>query len=297
MEMKEEKDFKWSPREAGELDLATYKVVIVGGTGGLGRAIGTLMASLRAQVTIVGQTFRDDGIKNITFIKADLSSIEVSKTVAEQIAAICPNIVVFTTGIFASIERQVTAEGLERDMAVSYLNRLTMIRILASKLEMSRDNKGLAPRVFLMGYPGSGQLGTIDDLNQEKSYGVMKAHMNTVAGNEALVLNSAQEYPGINFYGLNPGLVKTNIRNNLLGENSWKSWILEYFVGLFTKTADQYALRIVPLLIAPELEERSGTLYNDKGNAILPSEGMTEDYAARYVKASEDLLRSKDIIQ
>lgn len=34
--------------------------------------------------------------------------------------------------IFAAPKRQVTAEGIERDMAVSYLNRLVMLRNLAS---------------------------------------------------------------------------------------------------------------------------------------------------------------------
>lgn len=293
--MKQDKSFKWTPSSLESLNLSSLKVAIIGGTGGLGRAIGVLLARLGAEVIVVGQTFRDEGVKNLTFIRADLSSMEVSKEVAQRLATEALDILLFTAGIFASSERQVTAEDLERDMAVSYLNRLVMIKIIVPKLKKAKNVLGFTPRVFVMGYPGSGQLGTIDDLNQENNYGLMKTHMSTVAGNEALVLLGADYYPGVNFYGLNPGIVKTNIRNNLLGENSWKSYILEGLIGLITKTPEQYAARIVPLLVAPEIEERTGTMYNDKGDAIFASDGMTNGYAASYIQASEDLLNSKGI--
>lgn len=293
--MKQDKSFTWNPSPVDKLKLDSLKVAIVGGTNGLGRAIGHVFASHGAQVTVVGQTFRDNGVKNITFIKADLTSIETATRVAEQIPTETLDILLFTTGILASKVREETAEGLERDMAVSYLNRLAMLKVMIPKLKEKKNALGLSPRVFVMGYPGSGQLGTIDDLNQEKSYSFLKAHANTIAGNEALVLATADQYPDGNVYGLNPGLVKTNIRDNLLGPKSWKSYFIENLIGFFTKNADQYASTMVPLLVAPELEGRSGTLYNDKGNAIYPSEGMTKEYAASYVKASEELLKEKGL--
>jgi hypothetical protein len=40
-----------------------------------------------------------------------------------------------------------------------------------------------------------GGAGTLDDLNAEKSYRAFSAHMNTVAGNEVLVLDAAARYP------------------------------------------------------------------------------------------------------
>ena len=36
-------------------------------------------------------------------------------------------------------------------------------------------------------FPGAGQAGTLGDLNAEKSYSAWPVHMQTVAGNEALV--------------------------------------------------------------------------------------------------------------
>src|SRR5205823_6126471 len=53
---------------------AGTKVAIVGGTGGLGRALSRLMASRGASVIVVGQTFRDSDVPGIELIKADLSA-------------------------------------------------------------------------------------------------------------------------------------------------------------------------------------------------------------------------------
>lgn len=287
--------FSWKPKNLANLE--GLQVLVVGGTGGLGRSISQVLASAGAIVTVIGQTFRDSDVKNIKFIKGDLSSIENSQTLAKNLDVSKTDIVLFTTGIFAATKREETEEGLERDMAVSYLNRLTMIRTIAPRLSKTEKNSfGFIPRVFIMAYPGSGQLGTIDDLNQEKSYGAMKAHMNTVAGNESLVYDSASKYHGVSFYGLNPGIVKTNIRNNFLGENSWKSRILETIIGWFTPTPEQYASGIAPLLIAPELEDRNGAIFDSKGNALHPSKGLTKEYASRYVEASEKLLSSRKLI-
>lgn len=294
--MKQDPNFKLQTVALDSLKLDSLNVVIVGGTGGLGRAIALELGSKGARVTVIGRTFKDAGVENIKFVEADLSSIKVSKEVAERLPAEDIDILLFTTGIFASKEKQVTEEGLERDLAVSFLNRLVMMKILAPKMKDRKNSLGFGPRIFLMGYPGAGNLGTIDDLNQEKNYGLMKAHMNTVAGNEALVLVGGNRYPNLRVFGLNPGFVKTNIRDNLLGQGSWKSYFIETIIGLLNKSPEQYAQKIAPLLVTPEIEKRSGTSFNANAQSILASEGMTLDYATSYVEASEELLKSKGLL-
>jgi NAD(P)-dependent dehydrogenase (short-subunit alcohol dehydrogenase family) len=58
---------------ASALDLGGKRVVVVGGTDGLGRAVARLAAARGADVTVVGRTFRDAGDSRIKFMKADLS--------------------------------------------------------------------------------------------------------------------------------------------------------------------------------------------------------------------------------
>jgi len=282
-------------RKISDLQLSPLDILIVGGTGGLGRAIGRTLASCGAHVTVVGQTFRDEGVSNISFIQADLSSIENSKQVASSLDVSKTDVVLFTTGIIAASKREETNEGLEKDLAVSYLNRLAMLNIIVPKLKSVPNSLGFTPRVFLMGFPGNNQLGDkLDDLNQEKSYGVISAHMNTVAGNEALIVENQDRYPNVKFFGLNPGIVKTNIRSNLLGTGYFGS-ILEWVLSWFTYTPEQYASNVTPLIVAPELEKYNGSVFNNKAKEIPVSKGMTEEHAHKFVQASIDLLKSKGI--
>ncbi|WP_036170010.1 SDR family NAD(P)-dependent oxidoreductase [Massilia sp. 9096] len=266
------------------------KAAIVGGTGGIGRALSRQLAVFGAQVVVVGQTFRDEGLAGVEFVKADLSLMREARRIAPYLQAESLDFLIFTNGIIAAPQREETDEGIERDMAISYLSRLVILDAIAPVLGARRGKAAAKPRVFVMGYPGTNAIGAIDDLNAERAYKAMSVHMNTVAGNEALVLDFARRYPGLGFFGLNPGLVKTNIRDNLFGKGSLKSAVAETLIGLFTPTAETYARRILPLLSSPDIERHSGAMFDRKGHAIMPSEALTRDYIARFMRGSEALI-------
>jgi NAD(P)-dependent dehydrogenase (short-subunit alcohol dehydrogenase family) len=288
--MKRDKRVAWHRTDSFAQDIDGKQVAVIGGTGGIGRALSRHLASLGANVVVVGQTFRDVGTPGIEFIQADLSLMREARRVAAALPAETLDMVIFTTGIFAAPQRQETAEGIERDLAVSYLNRLVILNAIAPRLGAQRAQQSMKPRVFITGYPGTGQVGTTDDLNAEKSYKAFSAHMNTVAGNEMLVLDAAKRYPNATFFGLNPGLIKTNIRDNFFGKGSLKSRVMETLIGLLTPTADVYAARITPLLFNPGIENHSGTMFDTKGQAILPSKGLTEPHIRKFMAASEALV-------
>jgi len=175
-------------------------------------------------------------------------------------------------------------------MAVSYLSRLVILKEIVGRLGRKRTEARGKVRVFIMGFPGTGQTGTYNDLNSAKSYKAMPVHMNTVAGNEILVLDSAKRYKDINFYGLNPGLIKTNIRSNFLGGNKSRYRLIEFTIGLLTISAKTYARRMTPLLVSPDIEAQNGLMFNHKAQAILPSEGLMEDHMRSFITASEELV-------
>lgn len=293
--MKPNKSVTWHRSDALALDIEGKQVAIIGGTGGIGRALSRHLASLGANVVVVGQTFRDVGMPRITFIEADLSLMREAQRVAAELPAETLDMVIFTTGIFAAPQRQETTEGIERDLAVSYLNRLVVLRAIAPRLGTQHSSALTKPRVFLMGYPGTGQIGTPDDLNAVQSYKAMPVHMNTVAGNEMLVLDAAKQFSHVNFFGLNPGLIKTNIRDNFFGKDTLKSRVMETLISWFTLSADAYAKRITPLLLAHELERHSGAMFNNKGRAILPSDGLTEPHIRKFMAASEALVSNAQV--
>ena len=142
-----------------------------------------------------------------------------------------------------------------------------------------------------MGYPGTEQAGSPGDLNAENAYSGITVHMNTVGGNEMLVLDAAKRYPGVTFFGLNPGLVKTNIRDNLLGKDSLKSRVIEWLIGLTNPTPEAYAERIAPLLVSPDIEPYSGAMFDKKGLAILASPKLLDPaHVNAFIAASETLV-------
>jgi NAD(P)-dependent dehydrogenase (short-subunit alcohol dehydrogenase family) len=282
-------DLVWKRPPVAKLDLSGRKTAVIGGTGGIGQALALRMATLGAEVVVVGRNFRDAGAPRISFVSADLSLMAEARRVGRALPAIL-DAVVLTTGIMAAPKREETAEGLERDLAVSYLSRLAILRELAPRLG-ERTPLGKRPRVFIMGMPGTDPKPRLGDLNAENGYSAMAVHLNTVAGNEALVLDSAQRYPQVDFYGLNPGLIKTSIRGNMMGDGSWKHRSTEWLIGKLTMSAEQYAERIVPLLFAPELEGHSGAMFNQKGIAIHASRSLTSDAVTRLIAGGEALVR------
>jgi NAD(P)-dependent dehydrogenase (short-subunit alcohol dehydrogenase family) len=289
--MKRDKNFTRSRADAARADFSRLKVAIVGGTGGIGRAFSRLLASRGASVVVVGQNFRDTDMPGIEFIKADLSLMREAQRVAHLLPAEELDLVIFTTGIMAGPTREVTPENIERDMAVSYLSRLAIVREIGPRLGKRQAAGQIKPRVFIMGFPGNGQAGNLDDLNSEKSYGRWTAHMNTVAGNEALVLDGAKRYPNANFFGLNPGFIKSNIRSNLFGGKTLLYRFIEWMTGLMASSAEDYVERLAPLLLSPDLEAHSGAMFDRKGQAVLPSPKLTDSgYVAAFIAASEALV-------
>lgn len=288
--MKTDPSFQLPHRHLADADVRGKKVAVIGGTGGIGRALARLLAARGAQVLVVGQTFRDPDQPNIKFFQADLSLMSEAYRVAALLPAETLDLVVFTTGIFAAPKRQITAEGLERDMAVSYLSRLVILREIGPRLGQDLSASHPRPRVFIMGYPGSGQAGKLGDLNADKAYSAMGVHMNTVAGNEMLVLDTSRRMPQISVFGLNPGLIKTDIRSNFLGGNKFVFAVVEGLIGMLNPTAEQYAERMAPLMLAPALEGRSGLLFDNKGRTVLPSAGLTAPHIKAFLSESHALV-------
>ncbi|MEU0966808.1 SDR family NAD(P)-dependent oxidoreductase [Streptomyces sp. NPDC005917] len=286
-----DRDVVLRPTPIERLDLSGRRLTVVGGTNGLGQAVARQALARGAEVTVVGRTFRDTPAEGLTFVKSDLASMREADRLGRELPVESDDVVLFTLGTFAAKTREETVEHLERDIAVSYLSRFAVLRGLAPRLGTARPHGSPQPRVFVMGAPGAGNTGDPDDLNAEKDYSGMRAHVNTVAANEALVLGGEHTLPGPAYFGLNPGVIKTGIRANYLGDGSLTHRLAEALIGLLSQSPDTYAKRIVPLLFASDLNGRSGTMFNNKARPILPSKQMDKDRVARFASASDVLLR------
>jgi NAD(P)-dependent dehydrogenase (short-subunit alcohol dehydrogenase family) len=286
----------WSVDITGSPNDVTGKtVLVVGGTNGLGRAIALSAAGKGAKVIVVGRKLSDDDktVTNLSFVQADLSSMNTAKEIGEticgtDIAAV--DVVVFTTGILAKKEREESTEGIEMDMAVSYLSRLVIINYLTPRLKK-------AARVFIMGFPGTEQKYNLEDMNCEKKYDAFGTHFNTIVGNEALVADWSSKENGILYYGLNPGLIRTGIRDNVYSGTigSILKPIVEGMIGLLVMSAKTYGTKIVPLLFALNLDEHNGALFSQTGKPIEKAKCFTNDpdFAKKFIDVSQKLVTDK----
>ena len=279
---------------SSKVDMRDKTVLIVGGTSGLGQALAKEAASEGANVTVIGRAFKDDP-NQINFVQADLSLMKEAKRIGETVEP--AEIVVLTVGIIAHPTRVVSDEDIEMDLAVSYLSRLVILKYLVPRL-----SKG--SRVFIMGFPGANVKDfKLDDLNAESSYNSMGfVHGNTINGNEALVLDWAAKTKAedVAFFGLNPGLIKTGIRNNqyAAGIMAYLGPVIEFLLGILSPSPESYAKEIVPLLFTKGLEQYSGSMFNPQAKPTLKSAHFEEDkeLAKKFVDRSEALVKAKAAI-
>jgi NAD(P)-dependent dehydrogenase (short-subunit alcohol dehydrogenase family) len=275
-----------------KMDIQEKTFLIIGGTSGLGQAIALEATAQGAKkVTVVGRSFKDSET-SINFVQADLSVMKETQKIGETIET--ADIVVLTAGIFAAKERQETADGIESDIAISYLSRYVILQKLVPRLAKNS-------RIFIVGFPGSNVEFQVDDLNSEKVYvGVGITHYTTVAANEALVIDWANNSKDVLFFGLNPGLIKTGIRDNVYATGFMKyiGPVVEALIGLFSTSANGYAQRMIPLMVAQGLDGHSGTMFNPKAQAVKKSTAFETDadLAKKFMDNSAALLKEKNAL-
>ena len=269
------------------------KVAIFGGTGGLGRAISEALLAQGAVVTVLGRSLKEAPHRQRTFVRADFSSLVESRDTARQLAAETFDAVLLTHGIFAGPIREVTSEGIERDLATSALSRWVVVRELAGRLGRERPPGSKKPRIFVWGFPGGERALDFTDVQSAKSYRWTTAHGNTVIFNEALVRDTATKFPEVDVFGMNPGIIKTNIMAGVLGGGSLRLRLQQSVVGMLFQSAETYAQKILPLVVRPDLEGRSGALFNRHAKPILSNPWLgTNSNCDKVVEAAETIVAS-----
>jgi len=284
------KDWKIETLSVNPSAFLGLKVAIFGGTGGLGEAISDSLLNKGAEVTVVGRVLKASPHAHRLFVPADLSSLVNARGVARELAAETYDAVLLTHGIFAGRNREITTEGLEKDQATSAMSRWVIVREMAPRLGRGRCSERPKPRLFVWGFPGGKRSLDFTDIESARNYRWQTAHSNTVVFNEALVFDAASRFPEINTFGMNPGVIKTNIMSGVLGQSSLAQRVQQALVGLLFQSAETYAEKVAPLVVHRALENRSGSLFNRHAQPIEPNSWLVDDdHCTRVVEAAEAL--------
>jgi len=278
-------DLKYSKLSESALKdrLNGRNVFIIGGTKGIGANLGVTLAKRGANVVISGRADSNnvlDTLKkeapqgNHGFIKGDCGLVKGASDVAKEYMSTHDrlDILICTLGIFSTPQRNETADGLEEDFAVSYFSRYVVLREMKEYLEKSAAKRGEAARVYIWGFPGSSApIKSPDDPQFKQSYKQMDAHMNTVTFNEGLVYSFAKEAPQIAVFGVNPGLIQTDIRRNLVGYGFFGN-LIESFIGFTGRDMTAHVEDLTQVIASPELGLKvTGSIFNTLGEPIKPS--------------------------
>ncbi|KII89067.1 hypothetical protein PLICRDRAFT_109856 [Plicaturopsis crispa FD-325 SS-3] len=212
------------------LDLSNKVAVVVGGTQGIGAAVGLRFASAGASVYIVGRKAelgnsvveqlksagKSDG--KYEFIKADLSLVSGIKDTVQQLQAKTGahgiDYLVQTQGGPPNGKFSLTADGHEPHFAVQCLSRFGIAYLLAKSGTLKES-------VVNVCAPGDGTSTApdVDDLDlkkehEEGKYGIVSSARRDGNVLDAFTSRFATEFPHLKTHHITPGLVITSALKN-----------------------------------------------------------------------------------
>jgi len=197
------------------------RVVVVGGTSGIGRAIAIAISQHcpDAHVTIIG---RNESAANEilpqlgsngSFLRADVSLMSEIRTVAKKITAV--DMLVLTQGILTMAGRTPTKENIDNKLALHYYGRVLFVQELLPLLRSS----SLGGKVLFVLDAKRGNPSKINwnDMELENSYSLSAAATHAITFTDLVIqyLASQSENANVTFTHGYPGAVKTPLLDSL----------------------------------------------------------------------------------
>ena len=267
--------------------------LVTGGTDGIGKEVARGLARSGHRVAVVcrdaekgarvvEEIRQTTGNPNVEFFTADLSLMREAKRLSNEVASRWTglNYLVHSAGVVRG-RRELTDEGIESNFAVNYVSRFALTQSLLPLMK-TVSQPGNAARVVIVS--GAAQNGTIyfDDVNLTSKFGVLRMLGQSCQANDVFTVEQARRLAAndehrVTITCLKMGVVKTNIRN---GPDfpRWMKMLMSLLDPLLAQTSEDAADSALKLLLAPEYEGLTGTLFvkNKKFKQIIPGTSVTE---------------------
>lgn len=271
---------------------AGQTVVVTGASDGIGKAAVRQYAAGGARVVMVGRNeaktraaanaiMTETGSRDITYEIADLSRQEAVRDLASRLRAAHPVIHVLANNAGAMfVERQVTADGLERTFALNHLNYFTLTLLLLPSLYAAGAAGRPARIVNVSSRAHENARPDLDDLQLEHGFSGWRAYANSKLFNIWFTRSLARRLDGTRVVtqAMHPGVVSTRFATN----NGRVGRVLRGVMDLVSITPEKGADTLVWLSSAPEPAEESG-LYWRKRTRQTPSRTARRDDLAEQL--------------
>jgi NAD(P)-dependent dehydrogenase (short-subunit alcohol dehydrogenase family) len=251
-------------------DIANRVSLVTGGTEGIGRAVALRLAELGDTVIITGRNAARGmqvlaQLRSIAahrehaFVAADLALLNGTRALAAAVTAQTARLdaIVCCAGVLSLIPER-TSEGLERTLALNYVSRFLLLRLLLPLLSAAPSG-----RVVLVAnagqYPDTLDL---DDLGYERGKPGLQVAGRSQFANDLLAVELAARVSGTQLAVtcVFPGRVKTNVFRNARGV-PWYMRPLGPLLQLGALTPEAAADTPVFLAHSPEASALSGKFF------------------------------------
>jgi retinol dehydrogenase 14 len=282
---------------AGTRPMTGKTVLITGGTGGIGRATATRLASMGARVGITGRDLgraqraaaeiaSESGQGVVDAFGADMSSQAEVRRLADEVLSAYPrlDVLINNVGGFWS-HRHVTADGLEQTFALNHLAPFLLTSLLLDRLIAS------APARIVTVSSGAHSTGRVDfdDLMGERKYSGQRAYNQSKLANVMFTYELARRLAGtgVTATALHPGLTNTSFS----AEDPAR--VLAPLVKVmrpFMKKPERGADTSVYVASSPEVEGISGQYFANRESKKSNKSSYYTQATARLWRLSADLV-------
>lgn len=250
------------------------RVVITGGTDGIGAASALELCGLGADVLIIGRSeAKAELLKakaqtlsgKFSYIIGDFSLLKNVAVTAGQVAEMAGyvDIIIHAVGILIT-KPEHTGEGIEKDFAVSYLSRFFFNELLFGRKKFTKQTKILNIAASSPKVPSFAQM-EFNNLAEVMARVGMKSHGQAQLANDLYTAFAGQRYSVIAI-GYGPGSVDTNIRREL---PKLIRYMMKPFFYFSTRSPEEVARQLVAILAASQLQANRSYFFNKAGEFIV----------------------------
>jgi retinol dehydrogenase 14 len=282
---------------AGTLPMAGKVVLITGGTGGIGRATATALATMGARVAITGrepvraQRAADEIAAasesgSVDAFAADMASLAEVRRLAAAVLDTYPRLDVLVNNVGGFwAHRHPTADGLEHTFALNHLAPFLLTNLLLGRL------KAAAPARVVTVSSGAQAMGRIDfdDLQGARDYSGQRAYSQSKLANVMFTNELARRLKGngVTANSVHPGVVRTNFGAE---DQAWYFAILSRVIRPLMKTPARGAQGPVHLASSPAVDGVTGQFFANGKPRTANKAAYDPEMTARLWQVSADLV-------
>jgi NAD(P)-dependent dehydrogenase (short-subunit alcohol dehydrogenase family) len=274
--------------------------LITGSTSGIGKEIAIGLASMKANVVLVGrdkarcEATKEEIYKNISFtanknrvsyLLADLSSQTSVKQLAKKFLDDYESldVLINNAGVFVS-NHMTTVDGIESTFAVNHLAPFLLTNLLFERMKASSPSRIIT--TSSVAYKGARI--NFDNLQFEGGhYNGLQAYRQSKLANILFTQELARRTKGSGVISncFHPG----GVRTNLVQSSPWYYRLMWALISPFLVSPKQGADTAIYLASSHQVENISGKYFAKRKPIVLSGSANDPDTAARLWKISEEL--------